>query len=113
MTVSPHPTEDQPGEPIVRPTCIRQRLVTELDFLRGTSDRSDPLAEAVLCIVEAAVLAIDAAERARTCGGPEVHGHLLELLAAARATVTAASFAVVRAHDAADIARNAPEPDQA
>lgn len=77
---------------------------TELDFLRAASNRSDPLDEAVLCVVEAAVAAMDAAGRARACGGgsPDVHNCLLDVLAAARAAVTAATFAVVQARDNSD-----------
>ncbi|HEX6355322.1 hypothetical protein [Actinophytocola sp.] len=78
----------------------------ELASLRATSDRSDPLDEAVLCVVEAAVLAVDAARRARSSAGSvDVHSHLRAVLAAARAAVTAANFAVIEAKDAEACAR--------
>ncbi|WP_447009011.1 hypothetical protein ACRAKJ_15760 [Saccharothrix sp. DSM 118769] len=83
--------------------------VAGLEVLKATSDRSDPLDEAVLGVVEAAALAVDAAQRARAGGDPaDVHSRLCEVLGAARAAVTAATFAVVRARDEMALARVAP-----
>jgi hypothetical protein len=94
-------------------TRLLRPMSAELDFLRTTSDRSDPLAEALLCVVEAAVLAMDAARRVRTCSGsPDVHDHLREVLAAARAAVTAANFAIIEAKDAEADARTARSADK-
>ena len=110
MTAAPYPVE-RTGEPMADRARPPRAMTAELGFLRATSDRSDPLDEAVLCVVEAAVRAMDAADRARTCAGSaEVHGQLREVLASARAAVTAATFAVTAAHDAAAEARTATEP---
>jgi hypothetical protein len=71
-------------------------LRAELEFLRATADRSDPLDETLLCLFESTVTAASAAERARLCADPDgARGLLREVLAAARAAVTAATFAVV------------------
>ncbi|MGQ0838765.1 hypothetical protein [Actinokineospora sp.] len=77
-------------------------LTAALDLLRATASRSDPLDEAVLCLVEAAVAAVTAAERARVDSCPEAA--LRDVLGAARAAVGAATFAIVaeRDHGAAD-----------
>jgi hypothetical protein len=104
-----------PGEPMAYRTRLLRPLSAELEFLRATSDRADPLDEAVLNVVEAAVLAMDAAERARACDGTEdfarVHGCLTEVLGAARAAVTAATFALVEAKDESLGSARKPEDD--
>lgn len=75
-------------------------MSAKLEVLRATSDRADPLDEAVLCLVEAAALAVDAAERARTGSDPtDLYSCVREVLGAARAAVTAATFAVVQVKD--------------
>jgi len=83
----------------------------KLEVLRATSDRADPLDEAVLCLVEAAALAVDVAERARTGTDPTaLYSCVREVLGAARAAVTAATFAVVQVKDDIVLSRVAP-PD--
>ncbi|MDR6592737.1 MULTISPECIES: hypothetical protein [Saccharothrix] len=90
-------------------TPLLPPMTAGLEVLKATSDRSDPLDEAVLSVVEAAALAVDAAQRARAGGDlAEVHSCLGEVLGAARAAVTAATFAVVRVRDEMALARVAP-----
>lgn len=86
-----------PEHDVVRRPTPGRLLRDELDFLRATADRSDPLDETVLCLFEAAVQAATAAERARAGGGTEAA--LREMLAATRAAVVAATFAVVAERD--------------
>jgi hypothetical protein len=71
-------------------------LTHELEVLRDAANRSDPLDETVLCLLECAARAAEAAARVRT-GPPadEASAALRDALAAARAAVVSASHAVV------------------
>ncbi|GAA0602984.1 hypothetical protein GCM10010174_19060 [Kutzneria viridogrisea] len=69
-------------------TALSGVLHRELEVLRATANRSDPVEETVLCLVECAARAAAAAER------PVDREQLHEALAAARAAVVAASFAL-------------------
>ena len=72
-----------------------------LEALLVATDRSDPLAETVLCLVECAVRAASAVAAHRVGDGSEEP--LREALGAARAAVVAVSFAM--AEDAGTPAR--------
>jgi hypothetical protein len=72
-------------------------LRESLDFLREHSDRSDPVDETVLCMLESAWHAATAADRTRwDCGPAETDAAMRDMLAAARAAVVTASFALVQ-----------------
>lgn len=87
-------------------THLAPVLNAKLKDLLEKSNRADPLDEAVLCVVEAAVIAVHAAEQARLGGNPdEVRSWVHEVLAAARAAVTAANFAVVSVKDTIGLAK--------
>ncbi len=76
-------------------------LRTELDVLAKTADRSDPVDEALLCLTEAAVLVLTAAEREPAPDAESALRHrdlLLRAVASTRAAVGAVTFAATSAH---------------
>lgn len=68
---------------------VRTLLAEALELLRATADRSDPLQETVLCLVESSELAARAADQRA----------LREVLAATRAAMVTASYALVEDRD--------------
>jgi hypothetical protein len=71
---------------------VRALLEAAAERLGDHSDRSDPVGETLLCLVECALEAARAADEANL--GDSLQ-HRQEALAAARAAVTCASYAVV------------------
>lgn len=77
-------------------------LRTELDVLAKTADRSDPVDEALLCLAEAAVLVLTAAERGPAPDHESAHRErdlLLRAVASTRAAVGAVAFAATSTHN--------------
>ncbi|MEU4250206.1 nuclear transport factor 2 family protein [Amycolatopsis sp. NPDC026612] len=87
-------------------------LHRELEALQARSDRSDPLDETLLCLTEAAAHAAAAAERLQAfpLDGAERTAELGKLLAAARAAVVCATYAMADAPARPDRSRTMSQP---
>lgn len=96
----------------VRDWARQVRVLREgLDSLLATSDRSDPVDETVLSMFESALHAATAAGRLRwEPGSAEARAATLDMLAAARAAVVTASFAMAELPPAPTKPRTEPRP---
>ncbi|WP_410594836.1 nuclear transport factor 2 family protein [Amycolatopsis sp. lyj-23] len=87
-------------------------LHRELEAIHARSDRSDPLDETLLCLTEAAAHAAEAAERLQALPLDDAArtAELGKLLAAARAAVVCATYAMADAPARGDRSRTMTQP---